>query len=352
MEIEVGVIEIRPDCLFHFNSEACACLEEAVKLIQYDPLYLDIISKEKIRNEYKDLIINLSKENIATYEEIRTKVYSFFDKLNVLKASVSKYRVLMPVELLKLIDLDEIKIGNVRLISFSSIKTEIGKNSLPPGLDEDRIWAEVLISAEYTEAISKGQREIERVINLLRIYIPKLFNMALNKKIGLDKYENKRRYYLIIDSIGNIGGGGSNLGPLGNYELNKTMLEDLKKDYCLDEISGILSKTPSLRSDLEKSIIMAIRWLGLGVANEVLSDRFLSFAIALECLLIKRGEKGDKAEPISKRAAFILGTTPKECDEIVNEMKLLYDIRSAIVHQGCEAEEEEIIKDTVPKIYD
>ena len=96
---------------------------------------------------------------------------------------------------------------------------------------------------------------------------------------------------------------------------------------------------------------MAIRCLGLGVENEVLSDKFLNFAIALECLLIKRGENGDKTDPVSNRAAFILGTTPAECGEIVDEVKLLYDIRSAIVHEGCTAEEEEIIKNFVRKMY-
>jgi hypothetical protein len=217
---------------------------------------------------------------------------------------------------------------------------------------EDKIWAEVFVSAESNEAKSKGQREIERVINLLRIYIPKLYSGTFDKKIGLDECGVRHRHSLAIDGAGNIIMSGSRLGPRGKYELSKERIEYLKEYYCLDELSGILSKTPTIRSDLEDSIVMAIRWLGLGVDNEVLSDRFLSFAIALECLLIKRGETGDKRDPISERAAFILGSTRESCTEIVEEMKLLYDIRSTIVHQGCEVEGEEIIKDTVPRMYD
>ena len=113
----------------------------------------------------------------------------------------------------------------------------------------------------------------------------------------------------------------------------------------------MLSKSSSSRSDLEKSIIMAVRWIGLGMDEEVVSDKFLKYAIALEGLLITRGEKGDKTDPISKRTAFILGTNVSECLNIISEVKLLYDIRSAIVHQGCEAEEEKIIEDSVQKMY-
>ncbi len=46
-----------------------------------------------------------------------------------------------------------------------------------------------------------------------------------------------------------------------------------------------------------------------------------------------------------------LGTTPRECDTIASKVKLLYDVRSTIVHQGCEEEKERIIKDAVQEMY-
>ena len=213
-----------------------------------------------------------------------------------------------------------------------------------------KIWGDVFIR-QATEAKSKGQREIERVINLLRAYIPILFHEKHNKKIGLMKYDQNSHYkYLIIEDL-EITDAIHYLGPFGKYKLNKEKYEDLRANYCLDEISGMPSKEPSMRSDLENSIIMAIRWIGLGTDDEVASDKFLKYAIALECLLITRGEKGDKTDPISKRAAFILGESVIECSSIISEVKLLYDIRSAIVHQGCEAEEEKYIEDSVQKMY-
>ena len=282
--------------------------------------------------------------------EIKVNVDSF---LSELRKAVKEYRFMMPIEQFELADLAEVIIGNVRLVPFSSIRSEKEEIlRLVESEDENKIWGDVLVRAESTEAKSKGEREIERVINLLRTYIPILFHKDHNIKIGLLKYDLNRSYdYLIRDDLGSIERGTDYLGPFGEYRINKKKYDDLKTNYCLNEISGILSKTPSMRSDLENSIIMAIRWLGLGIDDEVVSDKLLKFAIALECLLIARGEKGDKTDTISKRAAYILGTTASECMRIVSEVKLLYDIRSAIVHQGCEAEEEKFIEECVQRTY-
>jgi hypothetical protein len=346
-EKHIGAVMITlTDGVLYFNDEAGTTLGEAVRLIKYDPLFVDV-SRKTIQSEYIDFISRIFLQD-AIDNKIKDEIESFLKKL---RASPSQYRIFMPIEKLKLIDLAELKIGIVRLIPFSSVKKETKETIFIVPEDEGKIWGEIFVTAESIEAISKGQREIERVINFLRMYIPELFHEGHNKKIGLDKYDLKKRHYLAIKSNGSINQGTTNLGPFGDYILNEESVANLRKYYCFDEVSAILSKTQSSRTDLEKSITMAIRWLGLGVENEVLSEKFLNFAIALECLLIRRGEKGDKTEPISERAAFILGTTSTECGEIVDEVKLLYDIRSAIVHQGCEAEEEEIIKDSIPIMY-
>jgi len=119
----------------------------------------------------------------------------------------------------------------------------------------------------------------------------------------------------------------------------------------LDEIDKILSKDPRQRSNLEKSIIMAITWIGLGADDDVIYDKFLKYAFALECLLIKRDQMGDKGDPIAKRAAFLLGKTVIDCNEIVSDLKRLYGIRSTLVHQGFEPGDEKIIEEYAKKMY-
>ncbi len=338
----------RDGTIIHFNHNACANLEKATNLIKYDPLYIEYLSEESILEKYKDLIVSFIRSSMDSDQEIRSALDSFLAEL---RTSIKEYRVMMPINQLELSGLDEIKLGNVRLVPFNSLNAENDRVSLSVNEeDKNKIWGEIYIKAELNFAQSKGQREIERVINLLRAYIPILFHEKQNIKIGLEKYDLKSYDYLAI-SDGNINERTHHLRPFGKYGLSKERHEDLIENYYLGEISEMLSKSPLVRSDLEKSIIMAIRWIGLGIDDEVMSDKFLKYAIALECLLTPRGEKSDKADPISKRAAFLLGETDSKCLEIISELKLLYDIRSAIVHQGCEAEEEEIIKYSVQKMY-
>ncbi len=339
----------RDKYIFHLNHDANLYLEKAIKLIKSDPMYIDDVSVKRIKNKYMDLIIKIIKSNVDSDQEINNMVDCFISEL---KTSIKKYRILMPIEKLELTDLDEVKIGNVRFVPFSSLKAENEELSKVVDVeDENKIWGDVIIKAELAEAELKGQHEIERAINTLRIYIPLIYKDKLNIKIGFFKCDNRSYKYFIIDDCSSINRSIKYLGPFGNYILSKEKYDDLKTKYCLDEICGMLSKAPENRSDLENSIIMAIRWLGLGMDDEVVSDKFLKYAIALECLLITRGEKGDKTGPISKRAAFILGTTASECKSIESKVKLLYNIRSVIVHQGCEAEEEKIIKDSVQTMY-
>ena len=258
----------------------------------------------------------------------------------------------MPIEHLALSDLTEVVLGNVRLAPFNTLKIELkGLSDFIQAKDEAKIWANVVIEAESEKgkAIQRGEHEIQRIINLLRIYIPKLFHEDHHIKIGLTEYKMKTRKNLRIDDEGNIGSIGTNLGPFGNYNLSKKKLDFLKEHYCLDEICVILSTDPSLRSKLEKSILMAIRYLGLGVDEDVISERFIKYAIALECLLIE-GE-GEKTEPLAKRAAFILGETTSECEEIEKKVRALYGIRSTIVHQGVEEETEDVIKKLADGLY-
>lgn len=96
---------------------------------------------------------------------------------------------------------------------------------------------------------------------------------------------------------------------------------------------------------------MAITWIGLGADDDVICDKFLKYAFALECLLIKRDQKGDKGDPIAKRAAFLLGNTLTDCKKIESDLMRLYDIRSTLVHQGFEPGDEKIIAEYAKKMY-
>jgi hypothetical protein len=97
-------------------------------------------------------------------QEIRSTLDSFLAEL---RTSIKEYRVMMPINQLELSGLDEIKLGNVRLVPFNSLNAENDRFSLSVNEeDKNKIWGEIYIKAELNFAQSKGQREIERVINL------------------------------------------------------------------------------------------------------------------------------------------------------------------------------------------
>lgn len=62
-------------------------------------------------------------------------------------------------------------------------------------------------------------------------------------------------------------------------------------------------------------------------------DKFLNYSIALECLLIKKDDKGSKTNKIVDRAAFIIwGSAASAANKKV--VKDLYELRGKIVHTG------------------
>ena len=212
--------------IFLFDREAFESLESAAKLIQNDSLYAEIISERRIYEEYTNFVIDtLPKEN--SISDDGTMIDEFLKKL---RTSTGKYKVAMPIERLALLDLSEVRLGHVRLAPFSTLKAEYEQISdFVRTEDTTKIWADVVIETqrEREKAIQSGEHEIERIINLLRIYIPILFNEIYNIKIGLNEYHMKTLKSLTIDDQDKIGMAGNNLGPFGNYNLTKKRVVSL-----------------------------------------------------------------------------------------------------------------------------
>ncbi len=148
-ENHIGSVMIdQHDGVLYFSDESGPILGEAVRLIKLDPLFADI-SRKTISGKYIDFISRIFSEK-ATDDKIESEVESF---LKMLRASIDQHRVLMPIEKLKLRDIDEITIGNVKFIPFNSIKTDRDQkiDTWSPE-DANKIWGEVLVHAELAEA--------------------------------------------------------------------------------------------------------------------------------------------------------------------------------------------------------
>jgi Apea-like HEPN len=86
-----------------------------------------------------------------------------------------------------------------------------------------------------------------------------------------------------------------------NYTITKDIYDSFKSKYHLNEIDKILNKDFS-RCEYDEEIFTAIRWIGMGIHDTIISDKFLKFAIALECLLLGKYDKKD--EELAKRWAL------------------------------------------------
>jgi hypothetical protein len=90
------------------------------------------------------------------------------------------------------------------------------------------------------------------------------------------------------------------------------------------------------KDDFRRKIYRAITWFGRGICANTDDEKFVSYVVALETLLI--GREGEKRARLAERVAFLLSDNLQEREQLQRDTKALYDLRSAIVHGGKPAE--------------
>jgi hypothetical protein len=117
-------------------------------------------------------------------------------------------------------------------------------------------------------------------------------------------------------------------------DLNGTLDNDVKKTRFISYTFTTLTKALS-KKESEK-LRLAGRWLFDSYCgnNELLS--FIQATVSLEILLGDK-EKSDLmglGELLRNRCAYLIGKTHTEREQVLNDFKKIYDIRSKIVHRG------------------
>jgi hypothetical protein len=108
-------------------------------------------------------------------------------------------------------------------------------------------------------------------------------------------------------------------------------------------ISEILAK--SNRNSIEERILSAMQWAGRATIDERQEEAFLLYAIALECLIMEKGNEPELGYRLRMRVAHLLGEDLNTRQDIKSIVNRLYGIRSSIVHKG-----EYIVPDSELKI--
>jgi len=353
--MDENTIELAGKSLEYFN--------KVIELISED-LSFECVSLKTIEDKYASLIISLIYETNLSRELIKRKVNLY---LSELKDSIEEQRVIAYIDCLKLVDINEVKIGNVRLVPFSLIEQklrddvrrtielnsyydahqkEISRKHVEKRIDHfsEKVCAEITLWSDSKAAYDKAFSEIDYVINLLRCYSIILFSNNLNVKIGLSEAVVKRnRYSIAFRANGSFHDHFESVGPVSDYILTNNDLEHLKQNCNLSGLSNVLSKSMNARSDMELRLTAAIRWIGMGVHDDVNCDKFLKHAIALEALFTNQDD--EISTPLSERCAFVLSDKSDKREQIYRLMKKLYRIRSKIAHQGLiDVQEDDVRK--------
>jgi hypothetical protein len=184
-----------------------------------------------------------------------------------------------------------------------------------------------------------ARSEIDASLNLLRCYSNVFFNQAFRVRIGLrgDVLPLSWRPTLgFAESDTSYTFDFHSTGSLKPYVISPETVEALKSDLAFDILSGTLMKPESSRTQMEETVITAIRWLGRGVVANDYPEKILNYAAALERLLI--GDNKSEVEisgKWSRRLAFLLGESDFAYRaEVYRRAKELYNTRSRVIHAG------------------
>lgn len=77
---------------------------------------------------------------------------------------------------------------------------------------------------------------------------------------------------------------------------------------------------------------MALRRFNLAYERVLPEDRLIDYTIALEALLLRRGEQQELAYRLALRGSALLGKNPEARFEIFSRLRTAYSIRSDVVH--------------------
>ena len=100
---------------------------------------------------------------------------------------------------------------------------------------------------------------------------------------------------------------------------------------ALKRVEELLAKAG--RSEVDELVLRAVRWVGRAVSAIRTEDKFLFAVIALDC--ITRPKRGHNIrQELSSRAARVLSRRGEDRERLEGEIGWLYDIRSALVHDG------------------
>jgi hypothetical protein len=311
--------------------------DKAINSISKISYVKDYIPTYIIKEQYRSFLNDIVRDGDLTKEIIAERID---DLLNRLKERIQDFEAILPLENVSLEGVDQIKIGNVYILSPTIVNDKLNKYSIKYHLMEmfnhpsfqDKVCACISVTSDAQVVSEKALIKIENILNILRLYTP-LFLEADSIRIGVSGSVLTSRSNIIFLGKNGWQASSRRLGPSTPFKITREFITTLREKYQLGEIESILSKEEKSLTKFESQILLAIRWIGMALNDEIDSDKFIKLIIALETLLLKRDDD-PKSKSLAERSAYILGKDQKSRLDMYDRMKMFYIIRSNIVHDG------------------
>ncbi len=306
---------------------------------------------DKLDDSYDTILPVVDRGSI-----IRDKAVKLVEDL---RARVRLYDCLVPVDGVHL-EPRELEMGEVTLYSNDygplpgvvekwreTRKQWAGEIEESFGQDECReptCYAVVRIEGEFRWARDQAVRKVQDMIHVIRLFLASSRDRKFYKKIGLVGQPSILQDQLVVcidcETQEEEIPGGALLHKSPPRRPCGITAEHVRnwRGHGFDKITGIFQSLNS--EDIGSRIKRSVTWYSKGVAVDNSDEQFVALAIAVESLLIGRGESNPQAswgsitQRIADRAAFLLGKNVNERIKIAKSAKDLYRKRSGIVHSG------------------
>lgn len=286
----------------------------------------------------------LNEENTITYLNNAILELEAFD---------TEYVVIIPVDGIKVVDLRELVLGQVRLFEmreetasnyFNIIEkvilgTRNTKEEQQVLIERQRekfkaligsICSEYKVVAEPERAIERAEQQTKLALEILGFGISLFYPDNLNIKIGLKGEIYKDWRYVPIISDKNCTIKQHLVGPRSSFELKREHIEHLDKFRVLS-FSDILKKR--CPNEFELALLKSLYWFNSSIYQNDLENKFLNLITAIETLLTPR-DGNPIGSAIAEGIAIILTKGVENRRKLKKEVQRLYKMRSAVSHGG------------------
>lgn len=279
--------------------------------------------------------------------QISLKVWDYLKP--ILEESIQESEVLVPLHMIQIEC--QFNIGNVEfkqltkqvydswsLTAFKN-KENWEEENIKTFFEKERLQHQGFAAASVNVIAEKGRakeiafEEIERAVDILRIYDPAGFHPLTNSSLTITGRENekKSKHYVLNDGIistvqESISGGGTRI-----FIIDAAFLQDMKMAGM--NILSELLRIKELNS-FQKTFINALQIYSNSSLATTITDKIVSILVSLEALLLKGNEPIQ--QNVGERMAFSLSKNGDERKKVVDNLKTIYELRSKYIHHAYE----------------